>query len=301
MDRRALKQAAREDIRLAKGDTKLVTQVYMILTLGLVVLSYVVSLLFLTRGSSLSAGGRNLIQYLFSLLCQFLQVLLTAGYTAFTLDLIYRREFSLGTLWNGFRRTGPVLLLHILEVAFLVLWGMLFFFLLGLVYLPLITYLDTRTMPDTSSVAAIQAHSAQFFTSPQFLVPTLALFILLCVLVCMTFYRYRMAYFLLMEYPKLTARQALKLSVTITKGHRWKLFVLDLSFVPWVLLCSLTLGILLIWKQPYMQATYARAYRFMMDDYGKRREDLKAYWDKMWVKEPAGEPEHGPEQTQEDE
>ena len=37
-----------------------------------------------------------------------------------------------------------------------------------------------------------------------------------------------------------------------TKGFKWQLFVLDLSFIGWSLLASLTLGILYIWLAPYI-------------------------------------------------
>ena len=37
------------------------------------------------------------------------------------------------------------------------------------------------------------------------------------------------------------------------KGHKWDLFVLDLSFIGWALLSILTLGILDIWLTPYME------------------------------------------------
>lgn len=40
-----------------------------------------------------------------------------------------------------------------------------------------------------------------------------------------------------------------------TRGHKWELFVLDLSFLGWIILCGLTLGILSIWIMPYIQQT----------------------------------------------
>ena len=75
MDRRAWKEAAREDVALAKDNSVLVTQVYLILTLSLVVLNFCAALLLRRFGPSgsylsdtISAGGRNyLIQWLFNL------------------------------------------------------------------------------------------------------------------------------------------------------------------------------------------------------------------------------------------
>lgn len=77
-------------------------------------------------------------------------------------------------------------------------------------------------------------------------------------------YRYSMAYFALMNDPDLTASQALEVSKQITSGHKMELFVLDLSFFGWHLLCSLTFGILYIWKLPYIETTKAHAFNWLM-------------------------------------
>ena len=68
-------------------------------------------------------------------------------------------------------------------------------------------------------------------------------------------YRYRFALYNLCENPQLSASEALNMSKAQTRGHKWELFVLDLSFIGWNLLCGLTLGILSIWIMPYIQQT----------------------------------------------
>ena len=49
--------------------------------------------------------------------------------------------------------------------------------------------------------------------------------------------------------------EALNMSKAQTRGHKWELFVLDLSWIGWNILCALTLGILSIWITPYIQQT----------------------------------------------
>lgn len=292
MDRRAWKEAARQDAALARNNSILVTQIYLILTLSLMALHLCTALLLRHFGAS----GSYLIQWSFNLLRGFLQILLTAGYTAFVLGLIRREAPGLDTLWAGLRRPGRVIWLNILQGIFITLWIMLFFLLLGLIYTPISAFFLYSTISDAGTALNSET-MRQALLSPASLAATAAYIIALIALIALVAlvafitYRYYAAIFLLMDYPQLTARQALKLSVTITKGHRWKLFVLDLSFLPWRLLCYLTLGILLIWKLPYIQATRARAYRAIMDDYGQRRENLRAYWDQMWLKEPTQGPE----------
>ena len=68
-------------------------------------------------------------------------------------------------------------------------------------------------------------------------------------------YRYRFALYNLCDNPSIGVMEALNMSKAQTRGHKWELFVLDLSFIGWSILCSLTLGILSIWIMPYMQQT----------------------------------------------
>ena len=43
-------------------------------------------------------------------------------------------------------------------------------------------------------------------------------------------------------------------------GHKQQLFLLDLSFIGWVILASLTLGIGFLWLVPYWQTTRVHFY-----------------------------------------
>ena len=73
-------------------------------------------------------------------------------------------------------------------------------------------------------------------------------------------YRYRFAIFNLFNDPSLTASQAIALSCRQTEGMKFDLFVLDLSFIGWTLLTSLTFGLLGIWTLPYMTLSYLGYY-----------------------------------------
>lgn len=75
--------------------------------------------------------------------------------------------------------------------------------------------------------------------------------ILLLALVFVTIYRYRFAVYNVLRDPELSAGQAIALSCEQTKGMKWELFVLDLSFIGWSLLSALTLGLLELWVMPY--------------------------------------------------
>ncbi len=79
------------------------------------------------------------------------------------------------------------------------------------------------------------------------------------------YYSYRMTYYILLDEPELKYNAAIEKSVEIMKGKKFKLFLLDLSFIGWALLCILTLGIGLVLLVPYMNTAQAAFY-----------EDLKA-------------------------
>jgi len=72
--------------------------------------------------------------------------------------------------------------------------------------------------------------------------------------------RYSMAWFVLVDEPDLTAREALERSKELTQGHLGDLAVLAASFLGWVLVGFLTLGIGFLWIVPYIQTTWALVY-----------------------------------------
>ena len=74
-------------------------------------------------------------------------------------------------------------------------------------------------------------------------------------------FSYAMAPYILADCPNVKARDALKLSMRIMKGHKWELFVFILSFIGWGLLSALTLGILeIFFVGPYLQSSCATYY-----------------------------------------
>ena len=70
--------------------------------------------------------------------------------------------------------------------------------------------------------------------------------------------------FIIVDNPETSKiKESLKTSIKITKGYKKKLFLLDLSFIGWVILCILTLGILGLWILPYYYMTSINAYQFI--------------------------------------
>lgn len=71
---------------------------------------------------------------------------------------------------------------------------------------------------------------------------------------------YSMAFYVLADNPQMSAMEALNESKEIMKGHKWEFFVLNLSFILWILLGAITFGLAFIYVMPYMRATTANFY-----------------------------------------
>ena len=73
-------------------------------------------------------------------------------------------------------------------------------------------------------------------------------------------YSYSMSGFIMSENPEMTAKEAMTVSIDMMRGNKWRMFCLELSFIGWGILSTLTLGIGFLWLSPYMNAAYAAFY-----------------------------------------
>ena len=87
-------------------------------------------------------------------------------------------------------------------------------------------------------------------------------------------YSYALTPFILKDEPELKYNAAIEKSMRMMDGYKMKLFLLDLSFIGWMILSILTLGIGLLFLQPYMNTARAAFY-----------EDLKAELSDRYVSE----------------
>ena len=71
--------------------------------------------------------------------------------------------------------------------------------------------------------------------------------------------------YLMRDYPEIGAREALRLSRELMRGHKWDLFVLQFTFIGWIILSILTAGIGFLWLMPYMATAQAHFYQDLKD------------------------------------
>ena len=81
-------------------------------------------------------------------------------------------------------------------------------------------------------------------------------------------YSYRLVPYILAENPEISGMDALKMSADMMRGQKWNAFVLDLSFIGWMLLTIITCGIVgIFYVDPYVHATDAELYKAIRDHY----------------------------------
>ena len=268
MNRKQLKDQARESLKDSGNGPKKVTLIFLVSFVVLTVLRFLLTELV----GNVDMGGNYLsnavsseakvlaLTYVVSFAMQIIIALLCVGYTAAALEMKNKNPVGHGSLLAGFRLSARAILAYVLMDLFLGLWASACS--LPLTYgLTLLLTMDEAVLGENTIMAIMVAYVA------------VVMFILS--------YRYRTLFFGLMDNPGLTARQALRQAVDITRGHRFQLFLLDLSFLPWFLLSILTCGVLFIWKLPYIMTTYAHAYEYLLRDYRQRQEHFRQLREKM--------------------
>ena len=83
-------------------------------------------------------------------------------------------------------------------------------------------------------------------------------------------YRYRQSLYLLIDHPERSPIECMRASAVLMQGHKRELFLLDLSFLGWILLSMIAMQLfyvplyVLLW--PYQKLTYANYYRSLLGE-----------------------------------
>lgn len=82
-------------------------------------------------------------------------------------------------------------------------------------------------------------------------------------------FSYAMTPYILEEHPEIGVWEASRRSQEMMRGHKWRLFCLELSFIGWSLLAILSLGIGFLWLIPYMEVTEVAFYNDLKAQQGE--------------------------------
>lgn len=197
---------------------------------------------------------------------------LTYCYTAWYVTLAeigHSRPLTFGDFAETFSGAVKGLLAYIWRELWIVIWS-----LVGLPgFVIMLLSVGQVTVNETNYYASIATGGSAFgllFGSLLYIAGMVVLYIITL--------RYLFVFQLVADgRGKVGARQALRYSCAITKGHLKELFVLELSWIPWYIAVACTLGLASFYLIPYMNATYALAYRWLRDEaFGDGRLDPAA-------------------------
>lgn len=199
----------------------------------------------------------------FLMIISLLSMIVSTGYNYMLLNMARGRSYGSGDLICMFRKGSDGVLTAGLVMALIDTLVMVPFY-----------YLINMTEPSGGTAEALAAWMQPVMLS---MLGGTAVGVLVKLPFSMTFY-------LLADDPQKKGIQALKESVGLMKGHILQFLVLQLSFVPMMILSFVTLYIGLLWIMPYM---YASMTAFYMDVTGEMAEKNRKHTQEMthWIAE----------------
>lgn len=213
------------------------------------ILSEIESLMFTGTGFGMLAGSM-LTGFLVSVLAGVLEF----GLTSLFMSLFYgRQNVSVSELFTGFKASqGNMTLIPLLLILSLVQ---------TIALAPaeiLMTIADGNGGTVSSGVQGIAAAASAAGPALRIAIPA-AVALGLAVIVYFEL-RWGMAYYLLLDFPDMKAREVLKASAHMMKGRKGKLLYIKLSFLPLYLISVLSFGIAALWVETYSRETEAAFY-----------------------------------------
>ena len=187
-----------------------------------------------------SSGTTNPIGWLLTIALDLMSFVLSVGYTLYILRLSRKKEPSFGDVFDAFGIFLRAVWISILRSVVISLWSFAYALpasLLGMVMDP--------------SLAALICLP---FMIPMF----------------MAAYSYRLAVFIMLDERRYGCLQCLSMSRLAMHGRKMELFLLDLSFIGWLLLC--VIPVMFLWVEPYMKTTGALWYDRVMPGFREKLE-----------------------------
>lgn len=187
---------------------------------------------------------------LISIVCTILSVILNVGFLSFFLKICCNQKetANFSDLFYGFQcHPGKAILLALLNMLFLLPGTFVFAIASSVLTISVIS--GPITMATFMAEQALPLYAGLFI-----------LIVLYFVYVCYIQLRYSLVNYLLLDYPDLTVSQIWGRSAQLMKGHKWRKFKLELSFIPWMIACVFTLGVGLLWLAAYMNAAFTEFY-----------------------------------------
>lgn len=175
-------------------------------------------------------------------------------YTAFFIRMAEHKgqKMTFGTFVEGFTDAIKAILAFIWQYIWIAIWGLTA--VPGTILLVIGVFGIVMPNENNSALTAMT-------------IIGVLLIIASAVLVTIVTLRYMFMYQVIADgRGKVGARQSMRYSIAIAKNNIWDLFVLILSFFPWLLLSVCLFGLPFFYVLPYLEATYAVSYQWLRDE-----------------------------------
>ena len=246
-----IKKSARESLKGNWGQAVLCCLIFFLINTGL---PYI--------------GGFNSKSFSFLLTIAFSVLLgpLNAGVNYFFLKLSRKEKVCLEDLFYPFKKFLRYFLCHLLTSIFGFLWSIPAIIVM---ILAIVAFLFSSFNVYNSFYSFYSFESANYINGKLIFNIILLIIVLIVIGICLQIFlnRYALSHFILLDNPLLGSYDAITESVTMMKGYKLKLFLLNLSFIGWGLLCIPTFGIGLLWLLPYIYTSIATFYEEIKKTY----------------------------------
>lgn len=95
---------------------------------------------------------------------------------------------------------------------------------------------------------------------------TLFCLIILFIIIIIKSLQYCFTWYIVVEHENCSPIKALSLSKKLTKGHKWEIFKVHLSFIGWIILSLVTLSLAELYVSPYRTMTMINCYHSILKD-----------------------------------
>lgn len=148
--------------------------------------------------------------------------------------------------------------------VYVIVWSLLRVFLLNILEVGCHTFLKKNI----NGPATLEDFKAGFADYKKTMLTMLLRDVFLALWFCLLFvpgiiksYSYMMVPYILTDEPGLKPMEAIKRSCEMMKGHKWRTFLLDLSFIGWIILSMLTCNVVgVLYTEPYRRSARAALY-----------------------------------------
>ncbi len=227
-------------------------------------------------GATLGPNTNNIFySMVLPILSTILNQLLIVGFCSFFLKLHCGQLKSANymDLFYGFKcHPGKTILLYLLTLLYM-LPGILVY-TIGIAIFTFVIYASAGVSMDLMMTGTVPIDLTLLSVVLIVFIVMTILFLIYSLYIGTT---YSMVYFLLLDYPDLSVTEIWRRSAKMMKGNRLRLIGLELSFLPWMLVCILfTLGIGLLWLSPYMYSAQTAFYLDLVQNQSCKAENFGA-------------------------